>query len=68
VYYLRPVIYGRTIELSPLAVLVTVVVGTGLAGLMGAVAAIPVAGAIQAIVTELAAARAAGRQRDIIRA
>ncbi len=68
VYYLRPVIYGRTIELSPLAVLVTVVVGTGLAGLMGAIAAIPVAGAIQAIITELAAARAAGRHRDIVKA
>lgn len=67
VYYLRPVIYGRTIELSPLAVLVTVVIGTGLAGLMGAIAAIPVAGAIQAIITELAAAREAGRHRDIIR-
>ena len=68
VYYLRPVIYGRTIELSPLAVLVTVVIGTGLAGLMGAIAAIPVAGAIQAAITELAAARSAGRHRDIIRA
>jgi predicted PurR-regulated permease PerM len=66
VYYLRPVIYGRTIELSPLAVLVTVVIGTGLAGLLGAIAAIPIAGAIQAIVTEVAAARQAGRHRDII--
>jgi predicted PurR-regulated permease PerM len=68
VYYLRPVIYGRTIELSPLAVLVTVVIGTGLAGLMGAIAAIPVAGAIQAIISELSDARTAGRHRDIVRA
>lgn len=67
VYYLRPVIYGRTIELSPLAVLVTVVIGTGLAGLMGAIAAIPVAGAIQAIFSELAQARTAGRHREIVR-
>jgi predicted PurR-regulated permease PerM len=66
VYYLRPVIYGRTVELSPLAVLVTVVIGTEMAGLLGAIAAIPVAGGIQVIICELLDARAAGRRRDIV--
>jgi predicted PurR-regulated permease PerM len=62
VYYLRPVIYGRTIELSPLAVLATVVIGTEMAGLLGAVAAIPIAGTIQVVIAEIADHRACSRR------
>jgi predicted PurR-regulated permease PerM len=56
-HFLQPVIYGRTVELSPLAVLVSVLVGAELAGILGALAAIPVAGAIQVIVRDQLAAR-----------
>src|SRR5207249_2393864 len=42
-HYLQPVIYGRTVQLSPLAVLVAVLLGAELAGILGALAAIPVA-------------------------
>jgi predicted PurR-regulated permease PerM len=46
-HLLQPVIYGRTVQLSPLAVLIAVLIGAELAGILGALAAIPVAGAIQ---------------------
>jgi predicted PurR-regulated permease PerM len=51
------VIYGRTVQLSPLAVLVSVLVGAELAGILGALAAIPVAGALQVIVRDQLAVR-----------
>jgi predicted PurR-regulated permease PerM len=56
-HFLQPVIYGRTVQLSPLAVLVSVLVGAELAGILGALAAIPVAGAIQVVVRDQLAHR-----------
>ena len=56
-HFLQPVIYGRTVQLSPLVVLVSVLVGAELAGILGALAAIPVAGAIQVIVRDQLALR-----------
>jgi predicted PurR-regulated permease PerM len=56
-HFLQPVIYGRTVQLSPLAVLVSVLVGAELAGILGALAAIPVAGSLQVIVRDQFAAR-----------
>jgi predicted PurR-regulated permease PerM len=51
-HVLQPVIYGRTVKLSPLAVLIAVLIGAELAGIIGALAAIPVAGAIQVILRD----------------
>ena len=45
-------IYGRTVQLSPLAVLIAVLIGAELAGILGALGAIPVAGAIQVILID----------------
>jgi predicted PurR-regulated permease PerM len=56
-HFLQPVIYGRTVQLSPLAVLVSVLVGAELAGILGALAAIPVAGALQVVLRDQLAAR-----------
>jgi predicted PurR-regulated permease PerM len=56
-HMLQPVIYGRTVQLSPLAVLVAVLVGAELAGILGALAAIPVAGALQVVIRDQLAAR-----------
>jgi predicted PurR-regulated permease PerM len=56
-HFLQPVIYGRTVQLSPLAVLVSVLVGAELAGILGALAAIPVAGALQVVIRDQLAAR-----------
>jgi predicted PurR-regulated permease PerM len=51
-HLLQPVIYGRTVQLSPLVVLISVLVGAELAGILGALAAIPVAGTLQVIVRD----------------
>ena len=56
-HFLQPVIYGRTVQLSPLVVLVAVLVGAALAGILGALAAIPVAGTIQVLVRDMLAQR-----------
>lgn len=56
-HFLQPLIYGRTVQLSPLAVLISVLVGAELAGIVGALAAIPVAGAIQVVVRDQLAHR-----------
>jgi predicted PurR-regulated permease PerM len=56
-HFLQPVIYGRTVQLSPLTVLVSVLVGAELAGVLGALAAIPVAGTLQVIVRDQIAHR-----------
>jgi predicted PurR-regulated permease PerM len=52
-HILQPVIYGRTVRLSPLTVLIAVLVGAELFGILGAPAAIPVAGILQALVREV---------------
>jgi predicted PurR-regulated permease PerM len=51
-HVLQPLIYGRTVQLSALVVLVSVLVGAELAGVLGALASIPVAGAIQVVVRD----------------
>ena len=56
-------IYGRTVQLSPLVVLISVLVGAALAGILGALAAIPVAGSIQVIVRDAARGTGASGSR-----
>jgi predicted PurR-regulated permease PerM len=51
-HFLQPVIYGRTVQLSPLAVLISVLIGAELAGILGALGAIPVAGALQVVLLD----------------
>jgi predicted PurR-regulated permease PerM len=51
-HLIQPLVYGRTVQLSPLAVLVSVLIGAQIAGVLGALAAIPVAGTIQVILLE----------------
>jgi predicted PurR-regulated permease PerM len=56
-HLLQPVIYGRTVQLSPLLVLIAVLIGAALAGILGALAAIPVAGSLQVLVRDMLAYR-----------
>ena len=51
-HVLQPVVYGRTVQLSPLAVLISILIGAELAGILGALAAIPVAGSIQVLILD----------------
>jgi predicted PurR-regulated permease PerM len=59
-HLLQPLIYGRTVQLSPLLVLVAVLVGAAIAGIIGALIAIPIAGSLQVVLVELLAARREG--------
>jgi len=56
-HVLQPLVYSRTVQLSPLAILISVLIGAKLAGVLGALGAIPVAGAIQVILAEWLRAR-----------
>jgi predicted PurR-regulated permease PerM len=51
-HVLYPVVYSRTVQLSPLVILIAVLIGASLAGILGALAAIPVAGTIQVVVID----------------
>lgn len=59
-HILQPVVYNRTVQLSPLVILVSVLMGAALAGILGALAAIPVAGAIQVLIIDYLRARREG--------
>jgi predicted PurR-regulated permease PerM len=52
-----PLIYSRTVALSPLTILIAVLIGASLAGVLGALAAIPIAGTIQVLLREWLQAR-----------
>jgi predicted PurR-regulated permease PerM len=56
-HVLQPLVYGRTVQLSPLTVLCAVLVGAELAGILGALMAIPAAGSVLAIGREVLAYR-----------
>lgn len=51
-HVLQPLVYGRTVQLSPLAVLISVLVGAQVAGVLGALGAIPVAGTLQVLLVD----------------
>ena len=48
-HLLQPLVYSRTVQLSPLVILVSVLIGAKVGGILGALAAIPVAGTIQVL-------------------
>jgi predicted PurR-regulated permease PerM len=52
-HILQPTIMSRTVDLNPLAVLVSVLVGVQLFGILGALLAIPAAGILQVIARDL---------------
>lgn len=56
-HLLQPFIQSRTVKLNALAVLVSVLVGVELAGILGALLAIPAAGIIQVVLRDLWAHR-----------
>lgn len=50
---LQPLVQRRTIKMNPLLISLVMLVGTALAGLLGALLALPVAGAIQVVLLDL---------------
>jgi predicted PurR-regulated permease PerM len=63
-HLLQPLIYGRTVQLSPLVVLISILIAGSIAGILGALIAIPIAGSLQVVLTELIAIR---RERNLAR-
>jgi predicted PurR-regulated permease PerM len=63
-HVLQPLIYGRTVQLSSLTVLLAVLVGGAALGLVGALLAIPIAGTLQAVIGEVLESRAERIRRD----
>lgn len=51
-HILQPVIYGRTVRLTPLTILIAILIGAEVAGVLGALAAIPVAGTVQILIND----------------
>jgi predicted PurR-regulated permease PerM len=49
---IQPYVYGRTVQIHPLGVIIAVLVGAALLGVLGALIAIPVAAAIQSVVRD----------------
>jgi predicted PurR-regulated permease PerM len=56
-HIIQPVVYSRTVQLSPLVILIAVLVGAELAGVLGALAAIPIVGSIQVVLLSWLAER-----------
>ncbi|MBD0323872.1 MAG: AI-2E family transporter, partial [Aldersonia sp.] len=52
-HVLQPVVQSRTVKLAPLVVLVSVIMGVEIAGVLGALLAIPVAGVVQVVIRDL---------------
>jgi predicted PurR-regulated permease PerM len=57
-HILQPIIYGRTVQIPSLTVLIAVLCGGAVLGLVGALLAIPIAATIQAVASELLEERA----------
>jgi predicted PurR-regulated permease PerM len=64
-HLLQPIIYGRTVQLSPLWILLSVLIGAEVAGVVGALSAIPVAGTIQILIDDLLQRRADARREEL---
>lgn len=49
---IQPLVYGRTLRVHPLAVIVAVLIGSSLLGILGALVAIPASAVVQALVRD----------------
>jgi predicted PurR-regulated permease PerM len=52
-HVLQPLVYGRTVQTSPLVALIAVLAGASIGGILGAIAAIPVAASLRAVATDM---------------
>ena len=54
--------YGRTVRISPLIALISVLIGAEVAGVLGALGAIPIAASLQVVVADWQRERRARRE------
>lgn len=52
-HLLQPIIFARTVQLNPLTVLIAILIAVELAGILGALLAIPVAGILQILARDI---------------
>jgi predicted PurR-regulated permease PerM len=64
-HFVQPVVYSRTVKLSPLVVLLASLVGAVTAGILGVLVAIPLASALWILIEEITAQRAQGRAASL---
>jgi predicted PurR-regulated permease PerM len=60
-HIMQPLIYGKTVKISPLTVLVAILLGATIGGILGALVAIPIAASIQILVKDYANRRLVDR-------
>ncbi len=60
---LAPLVQRRTIRMNPLVITLSMLLGTSLAGVLGTLLALPIAGALQAVMQEALSARQARWER-----
>jgi len=58
---IQPLVYRRTVNVSPLLVIVSILIGSSLIGVLGALVAIPIAAAVQIVAKDVWAASRAAR-------
>lgn len=60
----QPLVFSKTVEVSPLVTIIALILGASLAGLVGALVAIPVAASAQILVRTWASNRRLPKQKD----
>jgi predicted PurR-regulated permease PerM len=60
-HFVQPIVYSRTVKLSPLVVLLASLIGAVMAGILGVLVAIPLASAVSILIEEIRTQRAADR-------
>lgn len=63
-HLLQPLVQTRTLKMNPLVVVLALLAGTGLFGVLGALLALPVAGALQVLAADVLARREARADRQ----
>lgn len=58
-HFLQPIIYGKTVQMSPFLVLAVVLIGASIGGMLGALVAIPIGACLQIVAREVIEARSA---------
>lgn len=62
---IQPIVYSRTVQLSPLLVLVATLMGATIGGIIGVLLAIPAAAVVQIIIIELLQGTAPGKRAHL---
>jgi predicted PurR-regulated permease PerM len=65
-HIVQPIVYRQTVDVRPLVVIVSILIGASLLGVLGALVAIPVAATVQIVLRDWWARRREGRTDDVV--